>query len=301
MVPNRMITDEQSKAAKEIARTTGKFAEIAERVGGFVAKVIGPASNQVGGILEDWTRYFRYKNLLAIADKVENIHASRKIEGKTIPIPPRVAIPMLESASLEDDETLQEVWARLIANSTDPHFTAALHPGYIEIVRQMSPDEAIILSSFLKLKGYPFLFLNHVQETYEKPPSDILSRIWMGSREEIASYETIYEMFIRHCMTLVLKKPADSKVYIDNLLRLRIVELGHDFKGETRSDVELLIERMARASESDKTRISIPARDEFLRMTFFGQGFVSACIGENSPVAVSDNAELAPEKGKREG
>ena len=70
-----MIGDEQAKAIQAVAKTTEKFAEIAEKVGGFVSKVIGPASDQVGGILEDWTRFYRYKNLLSIADKVEIIHA----------------------------------------------------------------------------------------------------------------------------------------------------------------------------------------------------------------------------------
>ncbi|HUA68649.1 MAG TPA: Abi-alpha family protein, partial [Candidatus Saccharimonadales bacterium] len=145
------MTDEQAKAVQEVAKTSGKLVETTGKVGGFISKIIGGASTQVGGILEDWAKFYRYKNLLRVADKVEAIHAQRKIEGKTIPIPPRMAIPLLESASLEDDETLQKVWARLIANSTDPNFRESSHPGYVEIIKQMSPDEAIILDSFLKI------------------------------------------------------------------------------------------------------------------------------------------------------
>jgi hypothetical protein len=278
-----MITNEQAKATQEIAKTTGKFAEIAEKVGGFVSKVIGGAGNQVGGILEDWTRYYRYKNLLIIADKVEALHAQRNIEGKTTPIPPRVAIPMLESASLEDDEILQTVWARLIANSTDPNFKEALHPGYVEIIKQMSPDEAIILISFLKLKTYPVLFTNHVSEKYcnsgrGSSPAERLRTVFQDYE---TSYQIIYKVYQEHCMALTLKVPDDSRVYIDNLLRLRIVELGHDFTGETQDDLGMFISRMLHPSESDTTRISAPARDEYLQMTSFGQGFVAACISEN--------------------
>jgi len=35
------------------------------------------------------------------------------------------------------------------------------------------------------------------------------------------------------------------------------------------------------ATDYDMLKLSIPARDEFLRMTSFGQSFVVACIGEN--------------------
>jgi hypothetical protein len=61
---------EESKAIQEVAKTMGKFAEVANNIGGFLSKVIGGSSTQVGGILEDWTRYYRYKNLLTIRDKV---------------------------------------------------------------------------------------------------------------------------------------------------------------------------------------------------------------------------------------
>jgi hypothetical protein len=124
-----MITDEQAKATQEIAKTTGKFVEVAEKIGGFISKVISPVSIEAGEIMGDWARSYRIKNLLSIADRFEAIHAKRRIQ-KLVPILPRIAIPMLESAALEDDEILQDVWAMLIANSTDPNFNLVLHPGY---------------------------------------------------------------------------------------------------------------------------------------------------------------------------
>jgi len=267
------MADEQEKAIQEVAKTVGKFAEVAEKVGGFVSKIIGTASNQAGGILEDWTRYFRYKNLLAIADKVEAIHIRRKIEGKTISIPPKVAIPMLESAALEDDETLQEVWARLIANSTDPNFIEALHPGYVEIIKQMSPDEAIILNAFLSMKSYPTLFTSHIsQESGEAGPN------WLfNTTKQQASYENIYVKYLEYCKELTLKSPANARVYLDNLQRLRLVELGHDFLDGRKKGLFGLFMDDANADFNQKKN-TIPARDEYLRMTAFGKSFTATCI-----------------------
>ena len=262
-----MPINETSKAIAEIAKTTGKGIELAEKVGGFISKVIGPACNQLGGIMGDWAGYFRYTNLSTIADKVERRHSRRKLQGKTIPIPPRFAIPILESASLEDDETLQDVWAKLIANSMDPHFKPGIHPGYIEIVKQMSPDEAIILGSFLKLEIFPILFSNYVPKTF----GDIFSlmmNIQPSKQSSQVSFQEIHAAYLTHCENLILKRPEDGRVCFDNLLRLRIVELSYDFcKGETFGSFE-------------NTSISIPARNEFLRMTPFGQRFVTACIDE---------------------
>ena len=275
-----MTTDEQAKATEEVAKTTGKFAEIAEKVGGFISKVIGPASNQVGGVLEDWTRYFRFRNLLGIGDKVEAIHAQRKVQGKTMPISPRIAIPMLESAALEDDETLQDVWARLIANSTDPKFEAAIHPGYIEIVKQLSPDEAVILQSFLKLESYPILFKKHFTAEYGREKEMALSYFWtMQGRQE--SYMAVLETCISHCRQSALKKPEDAQVYIDNLIRLRIIELGHNFSGEEQDAHSFIFKTVHRTrSKEENASVTIPARDEFLRVTAFGQSFMMACISD---------------------
>jgi len=268
------MNDEQAKAVQEVAKTSGKLVEATEKVGGFISKIIGGASTQVGGILEDWAKFYRYKNLLRIADKVEAIHAQRKIEGKTIPLPPRTAIPMLESASLEDDEILQKVWAQLIANSTDPNFKESFHPGYIEIIRQMSPNEAIILDAFLKIKSFPILFKNHISEKHRSE-----ERFgWLYSEELELSYEGVYVSYLGFCQELPLKQPSEVRVYLDNLLRLRIVELGHDFTGEHRGGFFGLA-----SSEAKSTSLSIPARDEYLRMTVFGKGFTEACIkGNNS-------------------
>ena len=128
-------TKEAAKAVQETAKAVQPITELAAKAAGFVGKVIGGPCEQLGGIIEDTISLYRFKNLCAIADEVQIIQHKRKIEGKTVVLPPRLAIPLLHAAALEDDETLQGVWARLIANSTDPNFKTALHPGFIEVVR----------------------------------------------------------------------------------------------------------------------------------------------------------------------
>ena len=107
--------DEEIKAAQEIAKTTGKAIDAGEKLGGFFKLVLGDTFVELGGITKDWAKYWRYKNALIINDKVEAIHKKRGIEGKTIPIPLRCGIPLLESASQEDDSFLQEFWVGLDA------------------------------------------------------------------------------------------------------------------------------------------------------------------------------------------
>ena len=253
------MSDEQAKAVQEVAKTSGKLIDAAEKVGGFVSKVIGGASTQVGGILEDWAKYYRYKNLLAIADKVEALHAGRGLEGKTIPIPPRAAIPMLESASLEDDEVLQEVWALLIANSTDPNFKEAIHPGYTEVIKQLSSDEAMILQSFRKIESYPILFSIHVSHDPNRIPVSKLPPL---------PYQGTSKSFSEFCIKLPLKRPQDIRAFFDNLQRLQIIEQGQNPSSHLKSSVSAIGYRL------------ISEWEEYIRITTFGEGLIAACVNE---------------------
>jgi hypothetical protein len=141
---------EEAEAAKEIAISTGKMIDVVQELGGFFRLVFGDTAIELGGIAKDWASYYRYTNLLKIQDKILALHAKRKIEGKTIPIPPRYAIPLIQRASDEDDNDIQSLWAGLIANSTDPNKKLDVKKIYIEILSSLEPLDVQIMRYFSK-------------------------------------------------------------------------------------------------------------------------------------------------------
>jgi Abortive infection alpha len=269
---------EESKAVQEVAKTAGKCADLVDRLGGFFSKVVGGTCNQLGGILEDWTKYYRYKNLLTISDKVEALHHRRKIEGKTVALPFKIAIPLLEAASLEDDVTLQDMWAGLIANGMDPGFQQPIHPSYIEIVKQMSPDEAVILNAFRHITGYPLLFTYHSsQKTGWCLPRGILDFGLSKDFGPTATYEKIYLGYIEWCKQLPLKSQNDTRLFLDNLLRMQLLELGYDLL-QSLHDSPFLSQCQAGAPDSISDNLDLTLeRDEYLKVTAYGEGFITAC------------------------
>ena len=114
------MNDEEAKAAQEIAKATGKAIEAVQGLGGFLKDVFGSSLRELGGAFYDRAVVYRYLNWLRLLEKVEHIHQMRRNAGKTVPIPLRYAIPILERVSLEDEESLQDMWAGLIANASDP-------------------------------------------------------------------------------------------------------------------------------------------------------------------------------------
>ena len=133
------------ETTKEIAKTTSKALEVAEKVGSFLGTVLGDAFKEVGASIHDWAKFYRYKNLLKINDKVIQLHKERGIQGKSVPIQPSIGIPLIQAASLSEDENLQQKWATLIANATDPNYKDKIRKSYIDILSSLDPSDALVL------------------------------------------------------------------------------------------------------------------------------------------------------------
>lgn len=140
------MNNEQAKAIQEVAKATSKAIEVSERLGRFLHKIVGTSLEELGGTFSDWTKYYRYKNLLKLQEKVDSLHSQRGIQGNTVQIMPRHAIPLLQGASEEDDESLQNMWANLIANSTDPVKRLKLKKVFIDILKSLEPLDARVLT-----------------------------------------------------------------------------------------------------------------------------------------------------------
>jgi hypothetical protein len=78
---------------------------------------------------------------------------------KAVPI--KLSFPLLEGASLEENEDLHTMWAALLANSSLPSNVDLVRPGFVAILKQMAPDEAALLKalSIKLLEIYKFDFL----------------------------------------------------------------------------------------------------------------------------------------------
>jgi Abortive infection alpha len=61
-------------------------------------------------------------------------------------------IPLLEAASLQDDDELIERWAGLLANATDPA-GSPVEPGFPDVLRQLSPVDARLFD-YIVLRGH---------------------------------------------------------------------------------------------------------------------------------------------------
>jgi hypothetical protein len=142
--------EEIAKAIQESAKLGEKGLEIADKAASFFAKVLREPINEISGMITDKLRFIRWKRMVQMADEVNKILEEKKITN-TRAVPPKIALPIIEEASLEDDPSLQSLWNHLLANAMNPNFNDELRYGFIEMIKGITGIEAKLLNEFYEL------------------------------------------------------------------------------------------------------------------------------------------------------
>ena len=110
---------ETAKAVQEVAKTTGKAIDAGKEFGGFISRYIAGSIEQGMGIFEDKLKYIRWERQVRFMRRANQLMKQLGLTQPTRPIPLKLALPLFEAASLEDDDYLQDLWARLLVNAAN--------------------------------------------------------------------------------------------------------------------------------------------------------------------------------------
>lgn len=113
----------------------------------FLGKLISPTIEEVGLLISDNIKFLRFKNQVKILLKAKEYVEKNNISLKEIPI--KILVPLLEKASLEDEEKLQDKWANMLVNMVDSetNFQNQIFP---HILSQLSIEEYEALQEVLQ-------------------------------------------------------------------------------------------------------------------------------------------------------
>lgn len=142
--------EEIAKAVQSVAKFGDKALETSQKVGGFFARVFKEPIQEVSGMVTDKLRFVRWRRLVAMSDEVNKILQDRGVKD-TRAVPPKLALPLLEDSSLEDDPNLQHLWNHLLANAMDPRFNGELRYGFVDMIKNITGIEVMILSNFYEI------------------------------------------------------------------------------------------------------------------------------------------------------
>jgi hypothetical protein len=112
-----------------------------------IGKWLGPSADLAGENLRRWFERRAEWAAGTITDASKML-ADAGIEPH--PVPGRILMPLLEAASMEENEDLHRQWAALLANGARPLGQHPVLPGYVEILRQLIPLQSEILRFILR-------------------------------------------------------------------------------------------------------------------------------------------------------
>lgn len=139
--------EEIAKAIQEAAKLGEKGLNIADKAGIFFAKVFKEPVDEIAGMITDKLRFIRWKRMVQMSEEVNKILEEKSISN-TRAVPPKLALPIIEEATLEDDPNLQYLWNHLLANAMNPNFNDEVRYGFIEMIKNITGIEVKLLNEF---------------------------------------------------------------------------------------------------------------------------------------------------------
>ncbi|MCK8142905.1 DUF4393 domain-containing protein [Flavobacterium sp. I-SCBP12n] len=259
----------------------------------FLDKLISPAIEETGLLIKDQIASWRFKNQIKTLNRAQEFCEKHNIKPKEISF--KLICPLLEYASLEEDEKLQDKWAILISNLVDSEQNIENHV-FPYILSQISLNEYDSLEkSFLekqvrvnKLKKeleiskieYPSKE-KEIIENIEKHKEDIFSK-WKYEKElrELKDSENKILNLIKEPESL---NDSDIKEFeISNLVRLGLIK--NIIEHYIHSQPITIPSRNEYEYEEDikvDLEIGIDQDYEYYNLTELGELFISACTEKN--------------------
>lgn len=160
----------------------------------FATKLLSPAIEEVGLILKDEIAVYRFKNQIKLLTKTKAICESNGISPKAIS--PKLLLPLLDYASLEDDEIIQEKWAILLSNLADSDQNIDNHV-LPHLLSQISRSEYLFLENVINSYQWSLYERNEIQSVPIGSLRDI-TNIEKSNLTRLGLIEQLYRMYEDH-------------------------------------------------------------------------------------------------------
>ena len=265
-----MNEDTGKEIAKEIAKTVYEDAgkAITKPTGeliGLIPRAIKAALSPV----EKWILMREYniaetKKLLE--KKLESIQPELIEEPEQY-----IAIPAVTSMSYcMDNEELREMYANLLANSMIAVVKNGVHPGFVEIIKQLSPDEAKIL-----------------RYMYGRPSIPTITVRWENDKKEgidrLKNFSIVGEL--AGC-----ENPYPTDAYFVNLSRLGLINNNGTYKKLINEELYKPLKEHEYIKKYDLVPeatekygyTQVNHQEGFVELTEFGKSFCRICLGVNT-------------------
>jgi len=239
--------------------------EIPKALAKTIQSLAGPAAEEVGRMINDQLRPYRAARQVSLIEKAMAMIDRCGCQANAIS--PKILLPILDYAAVEDNDPLHTAWAALLAHAAIPGDGVTVTPVLVETLRQLSPVETTFLLNLPDLVG---------------PPVGADTDLWEFAAAQSVILGTDVDLLIKY-LKLGLGRPTETReqalrnipgdlrdfmAILDNLERLNL--LSH----------RLDVEAPGWGMPSDIKGMD-PVR--IYHMTMLGYQFIRACQPPQNP------------------
>lgn len=195
------------------------------------------AGRELGGILEDVVKTFRlvltpiqYTALMQDTVRKHLEKCFQKVPKENLISPARsLALPICEHLKLHEDGVIAELYTNLLSCSMDRERVSHAHPGFINVIAQMAPDEALLVEQLSSREGKIFIRCGekvglpyapleverhslYAESVYDKPISGRIEP-YMAKPEKLAAPE-LFLTYLEHLVSMgVVQYTNENGIY----------------------------------------------------------------------------------------
>lgn len=215
--------------------------------------------------LEKWVMQKEY-NLAETQKLLEEKLKDTPVE-KIITPPSYVAVPAIQSISYcMDDPILRDMYAELLAHAMNSDTVDNVHPTYVEIIKQMSPYDAVVFKELCEQVLVPCIDVSCINKRTR------------GSC--LINEYVVFTDFTKHPL-------VPTQISLENLERLRLIEAHNSTSSnnqrykQLKSAIQDKVDEYIETNKESmpKGEYEITYREYVFKIRAFGQFFARACMG----------------------
>lgn len=215
------------------------------------------------GKFDNFIEKKRVEQQISLEAYKDSISKKLSLVGENNLQEPKMSIvgPALEASKYYiEEESLREMFANLIAASMNKENSENVHPSFVEIIKQLSSEDARNIMLFKEKRDYPIVqFLK--LPVNEKAKAVLSTNVFSGYESDITT-------------------GFENAASITNLSRLGLVSVSYD---QSYSDTQMydLYENstlIKALREHPEDEVKYALNHGIMRITPFGDAFIKACL-----------------------
>lgn len=211
------------------------------------------------------TRIYFENNLKKYEEELEKIP-----EEKVAEVPTEISMPILERFTYTSNAELSNAFVNLLASASSIDTINTAHPGFIQLIDRLSPDEAILLKYIKSNPAIPVLSVKHYQDPKKRSEYVYVFKNKTGLDIKVQN----------------IKFPENINIYLNNLESLGLIQysdhyyttLENDYKSIEKQHNTLIENHFEKYKDSNKLKRAKKESKGMYELTDFGKLFISACI-----------------------